>query len=309
MAAPIPKNMLFSLNGIDFAAGYGSLVNAHQLYGAGASTMAYWSETDGGGRFTVKTSQAFIAQLKQWMKTEKFKSGIAYNSRYGKWKYKVDNREWMLTGNVYNNIAVIWRGKHGRTVGIRRDVKVPRIGLNGKQYGTISIAAYAAINEWGLGGHPARPLFRPAMEEFVARRFPPMVKMMKRALILALKKEGKKISPAESVGSASNTISQASLSGMSKVAGSNPDADFKAQAIQVIAANLGSKKATGSSKGIGGQSNKWARGTTRPTGNSAMKYSEEVLDSWMKANGYTEDDLYTPALDISGLQVKFGGIK
>ena len=123
------------------------------------------------------------------------------------------------------------------------------------------------------------------------------------------KKEGKKISPAESVGSASNTISQASLSGMSKVAGSNPDADFKAQAIQVIAANLGSKKATGSSKGIGGQSNKWARGTTRPTGNSAMKYSEEVLDSWMKANGYTEDDLYTPALDISGLQVKFGGIK
>lgn len=220
------KNMLISLDGKDIAVSYGELEKALRFYKGTMQTMAHWSDTSGGGRFTILISRTFIAQLKKWM----LQGGLslnhpAYNSKYKKFKDKYGKygqKPWMLFGNVYENIDVIWRGKHTRTVGIKRSIKVNR-----KYGGPISIAKYAAINEFGGKFHPPRPLFQPAMLKFISQHFPPMVSAFKKAIKKAAKEHDRSLAvTSEGVGSASDVISTASLQGLKKVANSNPTRDF-----------------------------------------------------------------------------------
>jgi len=286
----IPKNMLFSLNGIDFAASYGKLQNAMRFYNAGAKTMAHWGGTEGGGRFTVKVSKYFIFQLRQWMigtgGTKLALPSTSYHSKYLKFKRRFGFAQtpWMLFGNVFKHVGVIWRGKHGRTIGIRRNVKVPRIGITGKPYGQISVAKYAAINEFGGKFHPARPLFMPAMLKFVGHHFPPMVKTVEKAIYKAAKEEAKDLSvKSEGIGSVSDTVSSASLRGIEKVASSNPDADFKYHANELYAAGGGTEM----TKSEIGKSSDLGVGMSR----SMIKKSENELDAWLKSQGMTAADL------------------
>ena len=224
------KQMLFSLNGIDFAENYGKLENALRFYKGTMQTMAYWSDTDGGGRFTVLISRYFVYQLKKWLLQTGSGGNLAlnhpsYHSKYAKFKDKYgkfEDKPWMLFGNVYDNIDVIWRGKHTRTVGIKRTTMAVR------KYGKpISIAKYAAINEFGGKFHPPRPLFQPAMLKFITQHFPPMVNAVKKAIYKSAKEHGKsKAVTSEGVGKAEDVISEASLTGMVKVSKANVNRDF-----------------------------------------------------------------------------------
>lgn len=230
MAIVGEKQMLFSLNGIDFASNYGKLENALRFYKGTMQTMAHWSDTDGGGRFTILISRYFIYQLKKWMMETGEGGTLAlnhppYHSKYEKFKDKYGkfgDKPWMLLGGVYDNVDVIYRGKHTQTVGIKRSIMAKR------KYGTpISIAKYAAINEFGGRFHPPRPLFQPAMLKFVSQHFPPMVKALKKAIYNSAKEHGKSQAvTSEGVGEASDVISEASLTGMVKVSKANVNRDF-----------------------------------------------------------------------------------
>lgn len=232
-----PKNMLFSLNGEDFMASYGKLEQAHKYYRGSVQTMAHWSDSEGGGRFTKLISLDFISYLKQSIADGKYKSGVPYNEKYGRMKFAKDSREWILYANVINNISLIWRGKHARTVGIQKNIKVPRIGINGKQYGTISIAKYAMINEFGFENHPARPIFQPAMRDFIAEHFPPMMKAFEKAMIKAAGKEATRMnktmaSSSTAMGSAGDVMSSASLGNFESLSNKSVDRDFSPDIYQ-----------------------------------------------------------------------------
>lgn len=277
MAKAIPKNMLFSLDGTDFAAAYGALGQTHHWIGGAWNSMAYWSDTEGGGRFTVKISEFFVAKLREWMLQGVFKSGEPYSYRYELFKKKFGSKEWMLYGNVYKYLSVIWRGKHSRTVGIKRGIKVPRIGIDGKTYGTISVAKYAAIHEFGGGDFKQRRLFAPAMKRFVAKHFPPMVQMVERVIAKTVNDSGTRAS-ATSVGNVGDVISQASLTGMSSVASSNPDQDFKNHINEV----LGSGNA-----GVGELTRKVNnKSKYKMSGGShaLLKKQDAEATAWLKAN-------------------------
>jgi len=237
------KGMLFSLNGNDFMASYGKLEQAHKFYRGSIQTMALWSDTDGGGRFTKLVSLQFIGHLKRAIYNQWYKSGVAYNEMYGR-KYKSPGKEWILHGNVINNISVIYRGRHVQTVGIRTTgsgAKVDQKGMDGKVYGKILIAKYAAINEFGFDNHPARPIFQPAMKDFISQHFPPMVKAFEKAMAKAALKEQQRLSRSSAkssgkIGSAGDTTSSSSLGDLSNtnldpkimdmMARKNPDRDF-----------------------------------------------------------------------------------
>ncbi len=238
------KGMLFSLNGQDFMESYGKLENAHKFYRGSIQTMAYWSDTDGGGKFTNLVSLQFIGHLKRAIYNQWYKSGVAYNEMYG--RKHPGKKEWLFKGNVINNITVIYRGKHNQTVGIRTTgpgAKVDRIGMDGNVYGKIRIAKYAAINEFGFDNHPARPLFQPAMKDFISQHFPPMIKAFEKAMAKATAKEKIRLlrhskSSSGKKGSASSTTSSSSLGDMSNtgldpkimdmMARKNVDRDFTA---------------------------------------------------------------------------------
>ena len=282
MANATPKDMLFSLDGTDFAASYGALAQTHHWLGGAWNSMAYWSDTEGGGRFTKKVSEFFIAKLREWMLAGTFASGKPHSYRYELFKKKFGNKEWMLYGNVYKYLSVIWRGKHSRTVGIRRDIMVPRIGIDGKQYGTISVAKYAAIHEFGGGNFKQRRLFAPAMARFVSKHFPPMAKMVERVIAQTVNDAGGKTS-AESVGSAGDVISQASLTGMSAVAGSNPNQDFKSHINEIV----------GGAGGVGELSKKAINKSKYKLSGGAHKLLQKQdaeATAWLKANASLLED-------------------
>lgn len=229
--AASPSSMLFSLNGQDFMASYGKLQDAHQYYKGTIQTLAKWSDTDGGGRFTKLISLDYISYLKQAIASGKYTFGQPYNEIYGRMKGKKDPREWFLYGNVVNNISVIWRGRHTQTVGIPKSTKVPRIGMDGKQYGTISIAKYAMINEFGGTNHPARPIFQYAMRDFIKEHFPPMAKAFEKAMVKAAAKEATRTyarskNDATAMGDVSNVISQSSLGAFETINNKSVDRDF-----------------------------------------------------------------------------------
>jgi len=285
MAIVGEKQMLFSLNGVDFAANYGKLEKAHKFYLGGVQTLAYWSETKGGGRFTKLISTYFVSQLKRWMKEGAafLKYTESYNPQYQKYKEKYNVLPWLLHKNVYKNIGIIYRGKHTQTVGIRRNIMVPRIGINGKQYGNISVAKYAMINEFGGKLHPARPLFMPAMLRFVSEKFPPMANMVKKAIYDAAKNESKDMTTkAFGKGQASNVISAASLKGMHKVVGSGVEKDFSTETFTEKLSRFEASKA---------QINVPAYVT--PAGARMVKKSDAVMQNWLKKEGWTTKDLDT----------------
>jgi len=229
-----PTSMLFSLNGKDFMESYAKLESAHKFYRGTIQTMAQWSDATGGGRFTKLISLDFISYLKQAIVNGTYKSGVPYNEVYGKKKFAKDPREWFLYGNVVNNISIVYRGKHAQTVGIVRSIKVPRIGMDGKQYGTIGIAEYAMINEFGGANHPARPIFQPAMRDFIAQHFPPMVKAFEKAMVKAANKEAQRIgkraaTSSGAMGDISSTVSQSSLGSFESINNKDVDRDFSSE--------------------------------------------------------------------------------
>lgn len=290
----IPKNMLFSLDGNDMFENFGKLESSMRFYMGGAKTMAYWSDTEGGGRFTLKVSQYFIYQLKEWIlgtgNSKLHLPDTPYSSRYEKFKQKLGlaMRPWLLFENVYKNVDVIWRGKHGRTVGIRRSIKVPRVGVDGKSYGSISVARYAAINEFGGRFHKPRPLFTIAMLKFTSQHFPRMAKMMKRAIINATMKQKKFLVGAvssEATGTASNVISEASLKGAEAVAKANVDSIFRFQANELFGENA--KKPVTKVDSIA----KSRYGTYGLHGKMLNQSKKEVED-WLKQQGMTMEDLH-----------------
>ena len=232
-----PKSMLFSLDGKDFMESYSKLESAYTYWQGTAKTLARWSDTEGGGKFTNLISLDFISYLKQAIASGKYKANVPYNEQYGRMKFAKDPREWFLFGNVINSISIIYRGRHTQTVGIRRSMLVPRIGIDGKRYGSISIARYAMINEFGLDEHPARPIFQPAMRDFIAENFPPMVKAFKKAMINAADKEAKRImafagTKSSAKGDIGNVLSQASLGDFTAVSNKNINRDFSADIYQ-----------------------------------------------------------------------------
>jgi len=236
MAVP-EKQMLFSLNGIDFMESYHKLESSHKYYRGTMQTLATWSDTKGGGRFTTLISLDYISYLKQSMAAGKYKSGVAYNEMYGRMKFKKDPREWILYANVLNNISIIYRGRHTQTVGIQRSIKVPRIGMDGKSYGTISVAKYAMLNEFGFGNTPARPIFQPAMRDFIREHFPPMAKAFEKAMKKAADKEAARImsrsgSKAGGMGDVGAVMSQSSLGSFEAVNNKNLDRNFSSDIYQ-----------------------------------------------------------------------------
>lgn len=231
-----PTSMLFSLNGKDFMESYAKLESAHKYYRGTMQTVAQWSDTDGGGRFTKLISLDYISYLKQAIKSGKYSFG-EYNEYYGRNKFKTGNKPWYLYGNVHDNLSVIWRGRHTQTVGIKKGIRVPRIGMSGKQYGTISIAKYAMINEFGNGNHPARPIFQYAMRDFIKEHFPPMVKAFERAFYREGKKESEKVmkraaTNTSAMGDVGDVLSQSSLGSFEAVNGKSLDRDFSSDLYQ-----------------------------------------------------------------------------
>lgn len=291
MADPIAKNMLFSLDGSDFAESFGKLNQSMKYYKGVATTMAYWSETEGGGRFTNKVSNYFIAQLKKWMKEDAGELLLyrpSYSPRYEAFKkdHNLGDLSWILFENVYKNIKVIWRGRHGRTVGIQRNIKVPRIGFDFKAHGKISIAKYAAINEFGGDYHPARPLFMPAMLKFVAENFPPMVQTVENAIYNAAKKFGKDYAVTSAgVGEVTNVISEASLAGTRAVANAKTEFMFRWQVNDLFQKGIQVKSSEPKQQKVFGTD--WNRGLSQ----KMIERSENEVNAWLESQNLTKADL------------------
>jgi len=284
MAANSPTSMLFSLNGKDFMASYKKLEASYRYYKGTMQTLAQWSDTDGGGRFTKLISLDYISYLKQSIHSGKYKSGVPYNEMYGRLKAKKDPREWILDGNIINNISVIYRGKHTQTVGILRNFRIPRKSMNGKIYKgkTISVAKYAMINEFGFAHHPARPIFQPAMRDFIKTHFPPMAKAFERAMKKAADKEVTRInaslgSSSIAMGDIGNVVSQASLDSFEEVGNANIDRDFSAD---IFSEGLSSDSRPMSTKDL-----------NKSSSSAISKDVEDEMVKMAKGMGMTVDEL------------------
>lgn len=291
--AELKRNVLISLNGYDIGESWGKLESAHHFYGEAWNTMFYWSETTGGGRFTHKAQQLFIIQLKKWMAGTGSSSLTlnhpSYNKEYQEFKekYAKINRPWMLGGNVYDNVRVIWRDRHTQTVGIRPKVKVKKISMFGGDSGKmISVARYAAINEFGHGKHQPRPLFMPAMLKFVAEKAPKMKKAMEISIFKAAKKYANAIYESATTKGSPDVISDASIRAMNKVANANPNATFK---MPGMSPNQLSKKVPSASV---------QSGQKKYGGMSWIKYSEQLFDAYMGLSGKSSKELEEEGRDL-----------
>lgn len=281
----LEKNMLFSLDGKDFATSYGNLKNAQNFVEGTAKSMAYWSNSQGGGRFTNRVSKFFVSKLKFWiMNPEKLPGtnwgSVGYSTRYGKWKQDKFGsvRHWHLVGHVKENIDVIYRGRHSQTVGIRRDIMVPRINLSGKVYGFVRVAWYASLLEFGSKQMEPKPLFMPGMRYFVSTYFPKMTSVVEKAIYTAVNKYAGQLEMKKHVkGDSSDFISAASLNSLNKIASSNPEKDFVFEE---------------GTMDVGGQTTKTEYFPKHLESSKKMhKESAKVLDNWLKSQGLTEKDL------------------
>ncbi len=285
MAISNEKNMLFSLDGKDFAASYGQLKNVHRFIEGTAKSFAYWSNSQGGGRFTVKVSKFFVSKLKFWIMNPEQLPGtnwdsVGYTSRYGKWKQDTFGtlRHWYMSGHVYKNIDVIYRGKHSQTVGIRKDVVVPRINFSGKTYGFVRVAWYASLLEFGSKIMEPKPLFMPGMRYFVSVYFPKMVSVVEKAIYKAVNSYAGQVLVKKHVKADPNDfISSASLQSMNKVANSSPETDF------VFDSGV---------MDVGAATTKTEYFPEHLSGAKKMhRQSAQELDRWLKSQGMTEKDL------------------
>lgn len=187
--------MFFSLNQKDFGHNYKELDKAFKFLKGAANSMAYFSTKDGGGRFTNLVSQYAIEFIKECIDDpNKMNPAPNWPALNPEWADKSSaygyGQHWKFKGEIQKNIDIIYRGRHTQTIGIRRDIKVPRIGWSGKPRGLISVAAYAAMREWGGNNVPAAPLFRPAIRTFVKNNWPDMVKAVDKAMESSIKDYG-----------------------------------------------------------------------------------------------------------------------
>lgn len=233
-----PRNMLFSLDGKDMGASYTKLVNASVFYGDCEKMIGYFGPY--GGRFTDKTSEAYIVLIKKAIKDpSKLGTSKPFKDSYADWRAKqgLGMAPWYLYGNVYENVGIIYRGKHTKTVGIQRGVKVPQIGFSGESKRMVSVAWYASLVEFGSKYMDPNPLFGPAAVKFTGKYWPQSVQGVKKAMEqAALKYVGKFAdggTKTASAGDASSVMGQSSLSTVEEVAHSNPNADFKGQSEEV----------------------------------------------------------------------------
>ena len=172
---------LFSLDGKDVGADYVKLVNASRFFEGAVNSAAYWCDTTGGGRFTPLVASYAVSFIKDCIDDpSKIGAGASWEELSPvfvdfKKKYGYSKKHWKMTGKLQESIGVIYRGRHTRTIGIKRSISTKRIGFGGKKQGSIKVATYASFGEYGTGKQPARPLFGPAIREFTRRHFPKMV--------------------------------------------------------------------------------------------------------------------------------------
>ena len=179
--------MLFSLDKRDYGGNYKNLDIALKYVHGAANAMAYFSSENGGGRFTPSVARYAAEFIKECIDNpDKMNPKPAWPIFSDKWakttKEHGFGKHWKFQGEVQKNIDVIYRGRHEQTVGIKRSIKVPRISSSGKKNGMVSVAAYAAAREWGLGNTPEAPLFRPAIHTFINTHWPNYLKVVEKAV-------------------------------------------------------------------------------------------------------------------------------
>lgn len=169
-------NILFSLDGKDVMRNRQLFKSGVKFAEAGHKAMAYFGE-DGQGRLTEGAARHLAGFIKACIKNPSLLQGrdkawAPLSKKYAYRKNKAGGSSslfWYFEGNIHDNIDIIWRGKHSRTVGIKRNTKAKRpMGR-----GTYNVAQVAKILEFGGGtGIPARPLFGPASHIFLKKHFP-----------------------------------------------------------------------------------------------------------------------------------------
>jgi hypothetical protein len=181
-------NILFSLDGNDVMRNRRVFDAGVKFAEGGHKAMAYFCDESGEGRLTEGAARHLAGFIKACIIDNSLLEGkqqawASYSKQYAqrkKGKYKAGNKGyWELTGTLHDSIDIIWRGKHSRTVGIKRNVKVTR--PSGR--GSFSTAAVARLMEFGGGNNmPARSLFGPASLIFMHKYFPKWGRAAKRAL-------------------------------------------------------------------------------------------------------------------------------
>ena len=97
----------------------------------------------------------------------KYAGSWTYGKEYGPWKIK--NRPgpfWKLTGDLMKSLTT-WKDGKGYRSGIPAG-KTGGMGWSLKGPHKRSIGMYGWYGEYGRKGQPARPLFKPTMDEYAA---------------------------------------------------------------------------------------------------------------------------------------------
>jgi len=144
----------------------------------------WWFEVD-GGEMNRRCAIGYAQLLIKNIMTEKYAAGYApYHPRYRQFKQDYFSQGWWrLKGDLVKNVVnfkegIGWMG--GVPAGVFDTGGKSWFGM-GKRGKPKSIAMYARVGEFGGklprggGDHPARPVFRPTMEEFERTSWPKQI--------------------------------------------------------------------------------------------------------------------------------------
>lgn len=193
------KYMLFSLDMEDFAAGVGRLMGCGIAALSFANGLAYMSNENGSGFFDKYAAAYGVVHIRNCINNpDKYGMPTGTWKRSDDWLDLIDKagvlntsitKPYKYTGTLYNSIGVIYRGKHSRTIGIRRSIKVKRSVFPQSTAGTIPVATIAKILEWGLSprkgkmsGIAPRLLFTYGIRSFAQKEFPSLVDTIDKAM-------------------------------------------------------------------------------------------------------------------------------
>lgn len=121
--------------------------------------------------FPMRCAVDYVYRVSNNISTQKFAASYSpLNERYRHWKilqFGQDKGFWVLRGLLQKSIKP-FKVREGWFGGIDADIMAPGTSWFGEKPGSpISIAEYGYWLEYGRRGQPARPLFRPTLDEFV----------------------------------------------------------------------------------------------------------------------------------------------
>lgn len=126
--------------------------------------------------FPMRSAIDYFTRVSANIASQKFAGDWApLNQRYREWKIFAfgANRGWWIMSGILQKSLTAFKLGDGWFGGIPEGVMAPGTSWFGDKPGTpVSVAEYGYWAEYGRNNQPARPLFRPTLEEFVAEGWP-----------------------------------------------------------------------------------------------------------------------------------------